>query len=80
MTASDQTNLLIKNKFTNLKRQNKKQKVAFLNLHQLKPKIHLNLASSIWHKQINLQTRLLNLVLGIKFHLLALWLAPKGIC
>jgi len=37
--ASDQTNLLIKHKFTNLKRQNpKKQKVAFINLGQLKPK------------------------------------------
>ena len=39
VTASDQTNLLIKHKFTNLKHQNpKKQKIAFINLEQPKPK------------------------------------------
>jgi len=36
VTASDQANLLIKHKFTNLKRQN--PKTVFLNLQQPSPK------------------------------------------
>ncbi|ERJ23658.1 hypothetical protein UNSW3_1033 [Campylobacter concisus UNSW3] len=38
VVASDHINLLTKHKFTNLKRQNKK--IAFINLHQPKPKFN----------------------------------------